>query len=1004
MSRARLPLVVLGAALLAYAALSFRHLDAPDRLFVVDAPALPGAPRIVAPGWRFAPRLLYRVSSYPAAPVRQRVDLSGEAAARTREGSRVDIDVDLTWAIPPEGLLRLHASHGPGFEKEWLEGLVARAVADQLASVSYERVRDRDPELIRALGDMLRPRLEESGIAMRGLRLVQTAAPGESTGEILRADAEPLDRDVVLIGVDSFDWSLIDALVAEGRMPGMARLIRRGARANLRTIRPILSPVIWTSIATGVKPSRHGIADFVVTARDTGALVPVTSVMRQVPALWNLASRQGIDVSVVAWWATWPAETVRGSIVTDRVAFQLFEDSIDDDWRTADPERNKGKTWPEGLFEQIRPLIRVPSEVSDEEVGWFLPGGRLPASLTPDQHELLNTFRTVIAAGQTYHAIALRQLAVDPHGLKLFYYQGPDEASHLFMRYRPPLLEGVDRADMDLFGGVVEKYYERQDRYIGELVAAAGDDATILIVSDHGFKAGANRPPNSDPRIGKGDAAGWHTPVGVLLMAGPGIRPGVEIDAASVLDVTPTILSLYGLPVARDMDGQPLPQAFDPDFVENRPVAWIDSYGGARPAGEAAASAASPSPEDAEMIEKLRSLGYIGDDRLTAHNNRGLMALDEGDVDGAIADFERALTAEGGDDAAPMIRTNLAGALLRRGETARARSLAGQVLDQDPRSKQALLVLALADVQDGDLGAAEGRLRRAIDIDPTWTQAIAKLGEVLQREGKDEEALAVLRKAVEIAPLGATEWLNMGNIHRERGDIDRAMEMYREALRADARHIGACNNLGLLLQEKGRLDEARALYGKALQIRPDNPILLNSLGTLRSLQGDPDDAIAQFRRAVEADPEWPVARGNLATLLFEAGRFDEANESFREAVRLEPGSIEMRLGLALSYLMLQKRPEAIAQFEEVLRGDPDNFRARVALGETCIKEGNLEEAQTQLERAARIDGRVPRVFNNLGEVYLQRGMAKEAAAAFERSLALDPSQDRIRRRLAEARR
>src|SRR2546425_12503994 len=123
-------------------------------------------------------------------------------------------------------------------------------------------------------------------------------------------------------------------------------IFARGARANLKTIRPILSPVIWTSIATGMKPSRHGIVDFVVNARDTGALVPVTSAMRQVPALWTLMSRQGIDVAVVAWWATWPAETVRGSMVTDRVAFQLFNDTIQDDWKSADPAKNRGKTYP----------------------------------------------------------------------------------------------------------------------------------------------------------------------------------------------------------------------------------------------------------------------------------------------------------------------------------------------------------------------------------------------------------------------------------------------------------------------------------------------------------------------------------------------------------------------------------------------------------------------------------------------------------------------------------
>src|SRR4029450_7179526 len=103
---------------------------------------------------------------------------------------------------------------------------------------------------------------------------------------------------------------------------------------------------------------------------------------------------------------------------------------------------------------------------------------------------------------------------------------------------------------MGLFGSIVDRYYELQDRYIGEILEATGRDALVILCSDHGFKSDNDRPPNRDPR--HGHAAGWHTPVGVLVMAGPVIVPGSEVGAASVLDITPTILALYGLPVARD--------------------------------------------------------------------------------------------------------------------------------------------------------------------------------------------------------------------------------------------------------------------------------------------------------------------------------------------------------------------------------------------------------------------------------------------------------------------
>jgi tetratricopeptide (TPR) repeat protein len=1003
MRRRRLLLAVPVVLLVLCGLGSVRRLETPGRWYVVDFPVLQLPARLAQPGWRFVPLLLGRVSEYPAGPARLKVDLSGERAAASREGARLDVEVDLTYDVPADRVLDLHRARGPAYEAAWLAERVRRAAAERLAQSPYDQVRDRDPELARSLRLALAGEAGKDGLQVTALRIVQIAGAGETSGAIRRIEAPPVERRVVVIGVDSFDWRILEPLTRQGRMPNVARLIARGARAQLRTIRPILSPVIWTSIATGVKPSRHGIVDFVVTSRDSGALMPVTSAMRQVPALWTLLGRQGIDVGVVAWWATWPAETVRGSIVTDRVAYQLFEESIKVDWKTADPARNRGKTFPPELIDDLRPLIVLPSEVGDDEVAPFLgsgeAGGRLPATLAPAQHELIDSFRTVLAAGRTYHAIALRLFAGDGPGLRMVYYEGPDTTSHLFMRYRPPILPGVAREDLEQFGGVVDRYYVLQDRYIGEIVEQAGPGATVILVSDHGFKSDESRPPHSDPRIGKGDAADWHSPVGVFVAAGPGIRGGVDLGAASVLDVTPTVLALYGLPVARDMDGQPLTEALDPAFLKERPVAWIDSYGGFRSLDQDDGAIASG--EDAEMIEKLRALGYIGEDRLTAHNNRGVMALDEGEVDEAIADFERALPTAPSPGGGAMVRTNLARAWLQKGDLDKAARFASEALSADPRNKQAESLLAAVAIKRGDLSEGERRLGRALAIDPSFVQARSQLARLRLQRGEDEAALVELRRVVAVAPLSPVEYNNIGNIHRKRGQIDLAMEAYREALRCDAQYIGAYNNLGLCLQERGRLDEARALYDKALAIRPENPVLRNSMGTLLALRGHKEEAVAEFERAVKADPDWPVAQGNLATILFEVGRFDEARAAFERWVALEDTSVEPRLGLGLSLLMLGKRDEAASQFEQVLRRDSRNLRAHIALGETYLRAGDLDRARAHLETAARLDSSVPRVFNSLGEVYLGLGLKRQAAQVLRRSLAIDPRQDPVRLRLSE---
>ncbi len=997
-------IVALGCVLvLAYAASSLRRLDEPDRLYVAESAILHIPPRQIPPGRRFVPRFLTRVSSYPASPVRLRVDLRGEQAAASREGSRLEVEVDLLYALSRERLVDLHRTRGPGYEA-WLSDLVRRETAKRLQEASYDAVRDRDPELARSVRSGVEAGAAREGLRISSLRIDQLASGGAGAAAILRVDSRPLEREVVVIGADSFDWRIVDPLVKQGRMPNMARLVARGARANLRTLRPTLSPVIWTSVATGVRPSRHGIVDFVVAAPGTGALLPVTSAMRRAPALWSLLSRQGVPVEVVGWWATWPAETVLGRLVTDRVAYQLFEESIKEDWKNPDPGRNRGKTFPPELIEEVRPLIKSPAEVTDEEVAWFLPGRAIPRSLPADDRALLNSFRTVIASGETYHAIALhlfdREKARAKGGaprLEMVYYEGPDTTSHLFMRYRPPLLPGVERREMELFGGIVDRYYERQDRLIGEVLDRTGPDATIILLSDHGFKSGDNRPPHSDPRIGGGDAADWHTGVGVLVLAGPGIRPGVDLGTASVLDIAPTVLALFGLPVPRDMDGRPLEEALSADEIGAHPPTWIDTYGGYRQADQEIRNTATA--EESEIVEKLRSLGYIGTDRLTAHNNRGLIALDEGDVDTAIADFERALAT--GGDAGAMIRANLATAWLRKGDLDRAWSFAREALSVQPRCKQAEVILAGVATKKGDPAAAEQHLRQAIAIDPTYVQARSQLGRLLAQRGEDQAALAEYQTVIRIAPLSPVEYNAIGNIYRGRGQIDRAIEAYRDALRCDPQYIGAYNNLGLCLQQRGRLRDASELYEKALLIRPENAILRNSLGTLLSIQGDKEGALSQFERAARSDPFWAVPQGNLAKLLYDGERFPEAKLAFEHWVRLEPDSTETRLEYALCLLKVQEWENAAAQLREILNRDPRDLRARMALGETLVRTGDLEKAQAELEAATRLAGNLPRVYNSLADVYSRRGLKHEARRAYGKSLKIDPGQKEVRRRVAE---
>src|SRR4051812_49489227 len=106
--------------------------------------------------------------------------------------------------------------------------------------------------------------------------------------------------------------------MAEGTMPHRRELVDHGERRELLPHHPPLSPLVWTSMMTGVSPLEHRILDFTRFNPVTHAQEPITSDERVVPAIWNMASSAGKRVDVIGMWATYPPESINGTIVSDR--------------------------------------------------------------------------------------------------------------------------------------------------------------------------------------------------------------------------------------------------------------------------------------------------------------------------------------------------------------------------------------------------------------------------------------------------------------------------------------------------------------------------------------------------------------------------------------------------------------------------------------------------------------------------------------------------------------
>ena len=426
---------------------------------------------------------------------------------------------------------------------------------------------------------------------------------------------------VILFGIDGADWQVIDPLIAKGKMPNLAEVVRSGSRGALQSMEPSASPALWTTIATGVSPERHGIHGFVTGEGSAGrepdgprpaalhpgeggpsgpgaaGIRPVTSAMRRSPAFWNILGTYEKRSGVVGWLVTWPAEPVHGFVVSSYLPYVY-------NWSTGRPLKGTivsgipHQTFPEGLIEELEPLKVRPADLDRATLSRFYDPAAV-GSLSPLDRECVVGFDWSLACDQTYRRAARHLFKAYPTDLFAVYFGGVDVASHRFWKFaHPNEFEGVGPEQARILGGVIDAYYAYLDEALGEYLGDLGPNDTLVVLSDHGFKT-VHIPEQPQ-------TSGHHRLEGILALAGRGVPKGGRIEGARLVDILPTVLTLLDLPIARNLEGTVPQGALQADFLRTHGRRRVDDYAGALPA-----PAEDTSEVDANVLERLRSLGYI---------------------------------------------------------------------------------------------------------------------------------------------------------------------------------------------------------------------------------------------------------------------------------------------------------------------------------------------------------------------------------------------------------
>lgn len=440
----------------------------------------------------------------------------------------------------------------------------------------------------------------------------------------------PATPALIVVGLDGADWEYAEPLIAQGQLPNLAALRARGAWGPLATEKPTLSPVVWTTLATGYGPERHGIRAFTFERlKGVGAALPrlrplrglglrqlpdalrqarfiddapVTSSLRRVPAFWNIATANGSPVAVVNWWATWPAEAVLGAVVSERVYYRpAAGDAV---------QGARRLTFPEELLEELRPLMLAPRQVRYEDARRFMDVSadefaRMQAGTYPAK-SLGAQAGYFLAMSETDRRVALHLLERGRRAWGqtdlLVLFRLIDMVSHTSLQHSELVTEHLDSTPEDLqrYGRVVSEAYRSADRALGELIAQA-PGAHVLVVSDHGFRL-ERQWPQWEAYYGHGDA-----PPGIFVLAGPSVKPGRR-DDLGVRQVAPLMLRLKDLPLPPELAGALRDDVLTDEFRAGTPL----RLGTSAPTGEAgAAPEAGTGAGDEELMERLRALGYV---------------------------------------------------------------------------------------------------------------------------------------------------------------------------------------------------------------------------------------------------------------------------------------------------------------------------------------------------------------------------------------------------------
>ena len=711
----------------------------------------------------------------------------------SKEHVPVTVTYRLRFTLPGERLPDARRLVRDGWSA-WIRTRVGEVLSAVTQQVPVEDLLSPTSQFARRRGTLrqiVANHLAQSGLQVTAFEIVRMEPDRQALLEYKRAElrrnARGVAGRVAIFAIDGADWELISELSDDGRIPNIRALAQGGTTGSMQTIQPTVSPLVWTTVATGLPPDRHGVIDFMDQQRKT----PVDAASRRAPAVWDIAEAFGRQSLVVDWWTAWPP-TPDGAVTFDTPV-----------------EMMRGAIWPRELAPRVDNLIISPDAVQFAQVGRFL-------NVTATEYDNavrgggptdpINVFRTTLAKTWTDHRVAIQLYQQQQPLVMMMSYEGTDAVNHLFGPYHPPYREGIPQENFRRYWPTVANYYSEVDRLIGEWMKVLSDDTTVIIVSAHGYRWGKTR--SRVQPIGR-SALSDHRNPGIFIAYGNHVAPSRASHSLTLYDITPTVLALLGLPKSMEMPGN-LAQWVFSDIApvsSVRVVSYSEFFGG-RPVGGAAI-------DRGRYTRSLQAIGHLLDP------SQLQPVFDEEDMPRAPA--TAIAPAQLG---AYAYYNNQAIELRKQAKFRESIEMFQKAIDANPNSPAAYINMAITLFDRQQYTAADDVFVQAVAHGlPNADRWFVDFAALYRSRNMTSRAIGLLYKGKQIFPQSYVIAVNLGSALAQANRFTEGIPELERALGLQPSSTLALNNLGIYYAKKQDFGRALDFWNRSLTIDPRQPAI-----------------------------------------------------------------------------------------------------------------------------------------------------------------------------------